>query len=106
MSAQGTFALTVDNFLHHQMSLFKMCDAYFRFHIAEARLLHHVRFRNESCAESSAAATAYRECVESALAIAGVFQEAFVPYGYLPYCSNLIWVAVAVTSVWLIKVSV
>jgi hypothetical protein len=29
-----------------------------------------------------------------------------VEYGYVPYCFNLVWVALAVTSVWLVKVSI
>jgi hypothetical protein len=86
------------------MCTFKICDAYFRFHIAEARLLYLVRFRGERCSENGNAVYAFRECVESALAVAGVFQLEFVQYGYLPYCFNLVWVALAVTAVWLIKV--
>lgn len=34
-----------------------------------------------------------------------VVQNDFVPYGYLPYCFNLTWIALAVNCIWLIKVS-
>ena len=47
---------------------------------------------------------AFAECIDAALAIGSVFQEDFVKWGFLPYCFNLVWVALAVSSVWLYKV--
>ncbi len=91
------------------MSLFKICDALFRFHICEYRLLFTARYRVSGQALDTTQPTelsfAFSECADAALALATVFQNDIVEHGYVPYCFNLVWVALAVTSVWLVKVS-
>lgn len=84
-----------------------MCDSYFRFHIAEYRLLYVARYQSKGEAldtkEPTPLSFAYNDCVEAALGLATLFQTVFVENQYLPYCFNLVWVSLAVTSIWLVK---
>ena len=48
---------------------------------------------------------AFVECAEAALALIQVFQNEFAVNHYLPYCLNLVWVALAITAIWLMRVS-
>ncbi|KIR51570.1 hypothetical protein I315_06053 [Cryptococcus gattii Ru294] len=95
------------NFLQSQISTFRLCDSYFRFHICEYRLLFTARYEAPGQAldtsQSSPLSVAFSECVDAALGVAMVVQNDFVPYGYLPYCFNLTWIALAVNCIWLIK---
>jgi hypothetical protein len=96
-------------FLRQQMSLFKACYAFFRFHIAEYRLLYMSRFKSRGArleADASNDLTlAFADCADAALGVVSNFQTEFVAYDYLPVTLNLVWVSLAVNSVWLIKVS-
>ncbi|KIS00240.1 hypothetical protein L804_01649 [Cryptococcus deuterogattii 2001/935-1] len=95
------------NFLQSQISTFRLCDSYFRFHICEYRLLFTARYEAPGQAldtsQPSPLSVAFSECVDAALGVAMVVQNDFVPYGYLPYCFNLTWIALAVNCIWLIK---
>lgn len=97
------------NFLQSQISTFRLCDSYFRFHICEYRLLFTARYEAPGqvldTSQPSPLSVAFSECVDAALGVAMVVQNDFVPYGYLPYCFNLTWIALAVNCIWLIKVS-
>ncbi|GAA5854792.1 hypothetical protein JCM8547_004073 [Rhodosporidiobolus lusitaniae] len=91
--------------LPQQISTLRLCDAYFRFHLAEYRLLHLARHSKEPLELDgpSKVAFTFGECVDAALAVAVCFLHDFADQNLLPYCFNLAWVALAVTSVWLIK---
>ncbi|OXM81875.1 hypothetical protein C364_00849 [Cryptococcus neoformans Bt63] len=95
------------NFVQSQISTFRLCDSYFRFHICEYRLLFTARYEAPGqvldTSQPSPLSIAFSECVDAALGVAMVVQNDFVPYGYLPYCFNLTWVAMAVNAIWLIK---
>jgi hypothetical protein len=94
-------------FLPEQISTFELCDSYFRFHIAEYRLLYIARYRSKGEAldtkEPTPLSFAYNDCVDAALGLATLFRTVFVGNQYLPYCFNLVWVSLAVTSIWLVK---
>jgi len=94
-------------FLPEQISTFKLCDSYFRFHIAEYRLLYIARYRSKGetldTKEPTPLSFAYNDCVDAALGLATLFRTVFVGNQYLPYCFNLVWVSLAVTSIWLVK---
>ncbi|WRT64444.1 uncharacterized protein IL334_001376 [Kwoniella shivajii] len=94
-------------FTQPQLSTFRLCDAYFRFHITEYRLLVIARFgesgHNLNLQEHSSMSSAFSDCIEAALGVAMVVQHDLAPYRYLPYCFYLTWVALAVTSIWLVK---
>lgn len=85
-----------------------MCDGLLHFHICEYHLLFTARYRSDGApldtSEPSALSYAFAECVDVALGLLQDFQTDFVASGTLPYCFNLTWVGVAITSVWLIKV--
>ncbi len=87
----------------------KLCDSLLHFHICEYHLLFTARYRSNGAtldtSEPSPLSYAFAECADVALGLLEVFQTEFVANGYLPYCFNLTWVGVAITSVWLIKVS-
>lgn len=97
-------------FLPPQVSALRLCDAYFRFHLAEWKLLWVVRYRSRSkdrpldTEEPSELSSAFCECVDASLAVAAVFQNDFAVPGYLSFSFNLSFVALAVVSVWLVKV--
>jgi hypothetical protein len=86
-----------------------MDDAFFRFHIAEYRLLYTARYHSQGrsldASERTPLSFAFNECVDAALGVPAMFQNEFVRHRYLPYCFVRVWVALAVTSVWLVKVS-
>ena len=90
-----------------QISTFRLCDSYFRFHIAEYRLLFIARYQSGGESLDTKVPTplsfAYNDCVDAALGLASLFQTVFVDNQYLPYCFNLVWVSLAVTSIWLVK---
>lgn len=96
-------------FLQHQVSMVKICGCLLHFHICEYRLLFTARYRSNGAvldtSEPSPLSYAFAETVDVALGMLDVFQTEFVANGFLPYCFNLTWVGVAITSVWLIKVS-
>ncbi|GAA6046601.1 hypothetical protein JCM3770_006232 [Rhodotorula araucariae] len=95
------------SFLPPQIATLRLCDAYFRFHLAEYKLLFASRYRNKdrplNTEEPSELSSAFCECVDASLALAAVFQNDFAIPGYLSFCFNLTWVALAVVSVWLVK---
>jgi hypothetical protein len=91
-----------------QVATLLLCDRFYRFHIAEYKLLFRVRYHSESTAdidEPTKLSFAFNECVEAALGPASIFESEYLAHNLLPYASNILWVAVAVTSVWLIRVS-
>lgn len=47
---------------------------------------------------------AFTDCADAAMGIGGVILNDFVPYGYLAYCLNLTWSALAISAIWLAKV--
>jgi len=91
------------------ISTLRLCDAFFRFHLTEYRLLFIVRYGSEGRAldtsQPTALSFAFGECADAALGVATIFQSDFSLPGYLSSCFNLAWVALAVCSVWLVKVS-
>ncbi|BGP36579.1 hypothetical protein JCM10449v2_000480 [Rhodotorula kratochvilovae] len=94
------------SFLPPQISTLRLCDAFFRFHLAEYKLLFASRYRSKgtlNTEEPSELSSAFCECVDASLALAAVFQNDFAIPGYLSFCFNLTWVALAVVSVWLVK---
>jgi len=97
------------NFLQEQVATIKMCDGLLHFHICEYRLLFIARYRSKGepldTSKPSELSYAFAACADQALALLDVFQTDLVRHGYLPYCFNLVWVGVAITSVWLVKVS-
>ncbi|KPV78315.1 uncharacterized protein RHOBADRAFT_50795 [Rhodotorula graminis WP1] len=93
-------------FLPPQISALRLCDAFFRFHIAEWKLLWVARYSKDRVLhvdEPSELSSTFCECVDASLALAAVFQNDFVVPGYLSFCFNLSYVALAVVSVWLVK---
>lgn len=96
------------DFLPPQISTIRLCDAFFRFHLAEYKLLWVARYRSRdrplNTEEPSELSSAFCECVDASLALAAVFQNDFAVPGYLSFCFNLTWVSLAVVSVWLVKV--
>lgn len=44
--------------------------------------------------------------MESALQLAEVVKSDVVDKGFVPVCFNIVWIGFAVTSVWLLKVSI
>ncbi|WWC90307.1 uncharacterized protein L201_005240 [Kwoniella dendrophila CBS 6074] len=94
-------------FSQPQLSTFHLCDAYFRFHIAEYRLLAIARHGDPKqkidLQDPKPLSFAFSNCVDAALGVALVLQSDLAPYGYLPYCFYLTWVALAVTAIWLVK---
>ncbi|GAA5838307.1 hypothetical protein JCM9279_003194 [Rhodotorula babjevae] len=94
-------------FLPPQISALRLCDAYFRFHLAEWKLLWVARYRSKdrllNTEEPSELSSTFCECVDASLALATVFQVDFAVPGYLSFCFNLSFVALAVVSVWLVK---
>nr|XP_018264240.1 uncharacterized protein I303_04122 [Kwoniella dejecticola CBS 10117]OBR86398.1 hypothetical protein I303_04122 [Kwoniella dejecticola CBS 10117] len=94
-------------FTQSQLATFRLCDAYFCFHIAEYRLLATARHNHTKdhidLNRPSALSSAFSKSVEAALGIAIVIQKDLAPYGFLPYCFYLTWVAMAVTAIWLVK---
>ncbi|RSH84083.1 hypothetical protein EHS25_005328 [Saitozyma podzolica] len=94
-------------FTAQQVSTTKMDDAFFRFHIAEYRLLYTARYHSQGrsldASEPTPLSFAFSECVDAALGVPAMFQNEFVRHRYLPYCFVRVWVALAVTSVWLVK---
>lgn len=47
---------------------------------------------------------AFTECADAAMGIGEVVLNDLVPYGYLAYCFNLTWPALAISAIWLAKV--
>lgn len=90
------------------MSTIKVCDGLLYFHICEYRLLFCARYRSSGepldMSQPSELSYAFAACADQALSVLDVFQTEVVRNGYLPYCFNLTWVGVAITSVWLVKV--
>ncbi|KAL7419125.1 hypothetical protein Q5752_005961 [Cryptotrichosporon argae] len=94
------------NFLCQQIATIKLCDALYRFHICEYRLLYTARYRNAGrldVTEATPLSMAFADTIDASLAVASVFQDEFVRRGTLPYCFNLVWVALGLTCVWLVK---
>ncbi|GEM06238.1 Zn(2)-C6 fungal-type transcription factor [Rhodotorula toruloides] len=95
------------NFLQPQVSTIRLCDALFAFHLAEYRLLYNYRYRAKDQAVNvdvpSDFTIAFCGCVDAAVGLAVVFQDHFVRPGYLPFCFNLAYVALAICSIWLVK---
>ncbi|ORY73629.1 hypothetical protein BCR35DRAFT_281551 [Leucosporidium creatinivorum] len=96
-----------DRLRPQHVSTLRLCDAFFRFHLAEYRLLFIVRYGSEGrsldTSQPTALSFAFGECADAALGVATVFQSDFSLPGYLASCFNLAWVALAVCSVWLVK---
>ncbi|WVW83544.1 hypothetical protein I302_105565 [Kwoniella bestiolae CBS 10118] len=96
-----------NHFAQSQISTFRLCDAYFRFHIAEYRLLFMARHGDHKnridLQKPNALSFAFSDCIETALGVAVVLQNDLAPYGYLSHCFYLTWVAMAVTAIWLVK---
>ncbi|KIR70529.1 hypothetical protein I310_05779 [Cryptococcus deuterogattii CA1014] len=94
-------------FVQFQISAIHLCDAFFRFHICEYRLLFVARYESQGqvldTSEPSPLSMAFTECADAAMGIGGVILNDFVPYGYLAYCLNLTWSALAVSAIWLAK---
>ena len=89
-----------------QVAVLRLCDAFFGFHIYEYKLLFTARYREESSSRiPSQLELAFVQCVEAAIGPPRVFLAEFVSHGFLPYSPNILWVALAVTGVWLIRVS-
>ena len=96
--------LSVDHsFLPLQLASLRLCEAFLRFHIAEYRLLYVYKYKTQSLvlSEPSETTYAFHETVEAAFAVAKVFEDFD---GFLAFSFNLLWVALAVTLVWLVKV--
>lgn len=95
-------------FVQFQISAIHICDALFRFHICEYRLLFIARYESQGqvldTSEPSPLSMAFTECADAAVGIGGVVLNDFVPYGYLAYCLNLTWSALASSAIWLTKV--
>ncbi|BGP21551.1 hypothetical protein JCM10295v2_000426 [Rhodotorula toruloides] len=95
------------DFLQPQVSTIRLCDALFAFHLAEYRLLYNYRYRAKDQAVNvdvpSDFTIAFCGCVDAAVGLAVVFQDHFVRPGYLPFCFNLAYVALAICSIWLVK---
>lgn len=85
-----------------------MCDGLLHFHLCEYRLLFCARYRSNGepldTSKPCELTYAFAACADQALDLLDVFQTDLVRHGFLPYCFNLTWVGVAITSVWLIKV--
>ncbi|GMK56452.1 hypothetical protein CspeluHIS016_0302920 [Cutaneotrichosporon spelunceum] len=94
-------------FLQQQVAMIKMCGSLLHFHICEYHLLFTARYRSNGTtmdtSEPSQLSYAFAECTDVALGLLDIFQTDFVAHGYLPFCFNMTWVGVAITSVWLIK---
>ncbi|BGO96514.1 Zn(2)-C6 fungal-type transcription factor [Rhodotorula toruloides] len=95
------------DFLPPQVSTIRLCDALFAFHLAEYRLLYNYRYRAKDQVVNvdvpSDLTIAFCGCVDAAVGLANVFQDHFVRPGYLPFCFNLAYVALAICSIWLVK---
>lgn len=95
------------DFLPPQVSTIRLCDALFAFHLAEYRLLYNYRYRAKDQVVNvdvpSDLTIAFCGCVDAAVGLANVFQNHFVRPGYLPFCFNLAYVALAICSIWLVK---
>lgn len=74
----------------------KACDAYFRFHLAEYRLVY--CFRRGG---NTDLAVPIGKCVDAALGVCVVFLNDIARAGRTSHCFNLCWVSLAVCSVWL-----
>ncbi|BEJ13333.1 hypothetical protein CspHIS471_0305070 [Cutaneotrichosporon sp. HIS471] len=94
-------------FLQQQVAMVKMCGSLLHFHICEYHLLFTARYRSSGAtldtSEPSPLSYAFAECADVALGLLEIFQTDFVANGYLPFCFNMTWVGVAITSVWLVK---
>jgi hypothetical protein len=89
-----------------QKATLLLCDSFFSFHIAEYKLLFRVRYQSKVAGDSTRQPTelsyTFHQCVEAALQPSTVFLRDYGAHGLLPFASNILWVALAVTSVWLI----
>ncbi|OXC70065.1 hypothetical protein AYX13_01411 [Cryptococcus neoformans] len=94
-------------FVQFQISTFHLCDAFFRFHVCEYRLLFVARYESQGqildISEPSPLSMAFTECADAAMGIGEVVLNDLVPYGYLAYCFNLTWPALAISAIWLAK---
>jgi hypothetical protein len=88
--------------------MLKLGEALFRFSLAEYRLLQAVRHGSPRAGsqqtDSAEVQFHFDLCVQAALFVSNVFRTDFVPHQLLPYCFTMGWIAVAVTSVWLVRV--
>lgn len=86
-----------------------MFDSLFNFHLREYRFFYALQpsgaQRVSDTADATELAIAFTQCVDAALAIGDVFQSDFVEHDHLPYCFNLVWVALVISMVWLVRVS-
>lgn len=108
---RGKWLLRADEhgFERGQVSMVKIFDALFLFHLREYGFFYALRHSNNQDdfdrAEATQLPIAFSLCVDAALAIGDVFQADFVQHDYLSYCFDLLWVALVISMVWLVRVS-
>lgn len=91
-----------------QIATLRLCNSYFTFHLSEYRLLFYVRYpqtSTKSLQEPTNLSLAFNNCVEAAFGPSNVFCQDFSTHDSIPFTSNILWVALAVTCIWLVRVS-
>ncbi|EPQ26057.1 uncharacterized protein PFL1_06266 [Pseudozyma flocculosa PF-1] len=85
----------------------RMSDALFRFHALEYRLLFNARYRAKGQTLDTSQPTQlsydFGRCIDAGMMIADGFLNDVARPGFLPYCFHLAWVAMIISSIWLIK---